>query len=1012
MAFRQIKTPALADQAVINTKLDVTSVSGQTELASLGAVSADMFLVYDSSADALKKVSATNILGSMDTDALAEGSSNLYYTDARVETKIDTYVLGGTGVDVTGGEISIGQDVATTADVTFGTVTSGDVTAAAVSADSVETTGNIIVGGDLTVRGTTTTVDSTTVQIGDNIIELNKDATSGTVDAGISVVRGTDGDKSFIWNEADDRWSTEGEQLAVSTLIGAVLGDVTGTVSDISNHDTDALAEGSNNLYYTTARANTDFDTRLATKTADDVAEGSTNFYYTEAKFDASLATKTTDDVTEGDNLYYTDSRVNSVIAGTSIGDLVDVDISDITAGNTVVWNGTSFETADHFDTADFNTGFAAKTTDDLAEGTGSLYFTADRAKTAVAADIATAKSEAIAAAAADATTKADAAEADAIAAAAADATTKADQALVDAKAYTDTREVAITTAYESYADTAEADAKAYADTQDATLLQSAKDYADAQDTAQTALLEAYADTAEADAIAAAATDATTKADQALVDAKAYADQAELDAIAASNTYTDTAVAAVVDSAPELLDTLNELAEAIGDDANFATTMTNNLAGKLSLTGGTMSGDINTGGNTVTGLAVPAAASDAATKGYVDGEAQTINNTIDALTTDEIAEGDNLYYTDTRSRAALSGAGDIAYNAATGVISVTTYKSADFDTDLATKSTDDLAEGSTNLYWTEARGDANFAVNLAASTTDDVAEGSTNLYWTEARFDASFGAKTINDLSDINAAGTPNNGDALRYNADSQKWEIGAVASSIMQLTDVTDTDYVGKDGYVLVVDDSEDGMSLIDASSLAFAQMERVTLNGDGAQTSFSLGFTANDAYALVFVGGVIQDPSAAYTITGSSITFTAAIPAGTQAVVINHGVASMPSIMDGQVTAQKLGANVKAYVQKTAVTAGTGGNTVDAFDSSSYRSAKYIIQVANAAGTEFETREALVVHDGSNAYITEYALVYTGSALLGDASVTMSGTDVNLVYTAASADSTVKVIATYIDA
>lgn len=47
-----------------------------------------------------------------------------------------------------------------------------------------------------------------------------------------------------------------------------------------------------------------------------------------------------------------------------------------------------------------------------------------------------------------------------------------------------------------------------------------------------------------------------------------------------AKTYTDTKVAALVDSAPETLNTLNELAAALGDDANFATTITNKIAGK------------------------------------------------------------------------------------------------------------------------------------------------------------------------------------------------------------------------------------------------------------------------------------------------------------------------------------------------------------------------------------------------------------------------------------------------
>ena len=55
---------------------------------------------------------------------------------------------------------------------------------------------------------------------------------------------------------------------------------------------------------------------------------------------------------------------------------------------------------------------------------------------------------------------------------------------------------------------------------------------------------------------------------------------ADTDNLAASKTYTDTKVAALVDSAPETLDTLNELSAALGDDPNFAATMATNLGNK------------------------------------------------------------------------------------------------------------------------------------------------------------------------------------------------------------------------------------------------------------------------------------------------------------------------------------------------------------------------------------------------------------------------------------------------
>ena len=60
----------------------------------------------------------------------------------------------------------------------------------------------------------------------------------------------------------------------------------------------------------------------------------------------------------------------------------------------------------------------------------------------------------------------------------------------------------------------------------------------------------------------------------------------------ATTAYTDTAIANLADSAPSTLNTLNELAAALGDDANFSTTVTNSIATKLALAGGTLTGGL------------------------------------------------------------------------------------------------------------------------------------------------------------------------------------------------------------------------------------------------------------------------------------------------------------------------------------------------------------------------------------------------------------------------------------
>jgi len=88
---------------------------------------------------------------------------------------------------------------------------------------------------------------------------------------------------------------------------------------------------------------------------------------------------------------------------------------------------------------------------------------------------------------------------------------------------------------------------------------------------------------------------------------------------AATKGYVDTSVSDLVASAPGALDPLNELAAALGDDPNFSTTITNSIATKLALAGGTMTGAIDMGSNKITSLGTPTASTDATTKDYVDG---------------------------------------------------------------------------------------------------------------------------------------------------------------------------------------------------------------------------------------------------------------------------------------------------------------------------------------------------------------------------------------------------------
>jgi hypothetical protein len=84
----------------------------------------------------------------------------------------------------------------------------------------------------------------------------------------------------------------------------------------------------------------------------------------------------------------------------------------------------------------------------------------------------------------------------------------------------------------------------------------------------------------------------------------------------------------IIDGAPGALNTLNELAAAIDDNSTFASAITTSLGGKLSLTGGTMTGSIDMGQGPITNLPTPEGSNHAATKGYVDSEVGSLSDTV------------------------------------------------------------------------------------------------------------------------------------------------------------------------------------------------------------------------------------------------------------------------------------------------------------------------------------------------------------------------------------------------
>ena len=467
----------------------------------------------------------------------------------------------------------------------------------AVDATTGDFSGDVAVGGSLTVTGTVTTVNSETIELADNILLLNSNALgNASQNAGLEVERGDDLNVQLLWDETNNRWSVGAEDFKADTFIGDLTGDVTGTVSSLANHDSDDVSEGTANRFYTAAR-------QTAIEAYADSAEADAKIYTDNRETAITSAYQSYADQAETDARAYTDTRETAIT--TAYQSYADQAESDAEA------------TAEAKDAA---RATAANAYADQAEVDAKAY--TDTRETAITTAYQTYADTAQSDAEATAEAK-DASRATAITTA---YEAYADQAEVDAKAYTDTRETAITTAYQSYADQSEVDAKAYTDT---------------RETAITTAYEAYADTVEVDAKA-----YTDTRETAITSAyEAYADTAEVDAKA----YTDTREAAIETAYEAYADQAEVDAKAYTDTRETAITSAYTSAISTAVAGKDNTDEITEGS---TNLYFTDARADARV-----ANATGVNLSIASRDTDDLSEGtSNLYFTDARAVAAVKSA--------------------------------------------------------------------------------------------------------------------------------------------------------------------------------------------------------------------------------------------------------------------------------------------------------------------------------------------------------------------
>ena len=300
---------------------------------------------------------------------------------------------------------------------------------------------------------------------------------------------------------------------------------------------------------------------------------------------------------------------------------------------------------------------------------------------------------------------------------------------------------------------------------------------------------------------------------------------------AATKGYVDTSVANLIDAAPSTLDTLNELAAALGDDPNFSTTITNSIATKLPLAGGTMTGAIAMSTNKITGLGDPTANQDAATKAYVDTQDATKLSL---------------------SGGTMTGAIDMGANKVT-----TSYAPVD-GVDLTNKTYVDSILGSATSAAASAAAAATSASNAATSET--------------------------NAANSASAAATSASDAAASYDSFDDRY-LGAKATAPTVDNDgdplITGALYFNSTNNIMYV---YGGSGWQAAGSSVNGTSDRNTYTATSGQTVFAA--TYDVGYVDVYLNGVKLIAGTDFTATnGTSITLTTGAATGDTVDIVAYG-------------------------------------------------------------------------------------------------------------------------------
>ena len=401
---------------------------------------------------------------------------------------------------------------------------------------------------------------------------------------------------------------------------------------------------------------------------------------------------------------------------------------------------------------------------------------------------------------------------------------------------------------------------------------------------------------------------------------------------ASTKAYVDTSIANLIAGAPSTLDTLDEIAAALNDTANFSDTV-------VLKSGSTMTGNLAMGTNKITGLGTPSSSTDAATKGYVDTAAIAPSNLTGPITSVGPATA-VASQTGTGSTFVMNNTPTLI----TPVLGVATATSINGTTIPSSKTL--VATDSTAYVVPSQTGNSGKYLKTDGTTSS----------WS-----------TVDSLP----SQTSNSGKFLTTDGSTASWAV--VAGSLAQPSEPS----TPSDGQIWVdTDGSVVGQAMTRWSKAPTGGTTSLTGADDN---SLTLSYTAG--YEQVYRNGVLLSRGNDYTATnGTSITLIDATLAGDIIEVIGSSVLAIADVYTQAQVDSKIATPILVSPEErwtTSATAATGTINFDADTQgvvyyTSNASANWTLNIRGSSSTTLASKLAtgdsvtisFIVTQGSTAY------------------------------------------------